>query len=164
MKAGSFKSIVHATLATTAIRDLLATKEAVILERIARGGGATRWYYCLDKNHLDSVEAQLSPGSVVSFYFDDRIRHGLYSTEAKSNLERIIAETGEGVIGVLREDRLHIAVEIIGGLNELAEFASGLGSKARVFYGTFPARDNDGVRAVTVVLPDTDGIVRLHPH
>ena len=100
----------------------------------------------------------------MSFYFDDRIQSGLYSAEIKLNAETIIAETGEVIIGVLDEDGLHIDVEIITGPNELTEFASTTSFTSHVFYGVFPARDNDGVRAVTVTLPDTDGIVRAHPH
>jgi hypothetical protein len=33
-----------------------------------------------------------------------------------------------------------------------------------VFYGATPDRENDGTHAVTVTLPDADGIVRPHPH
>lgn len=164
MQTNPFKPIVHAALALTPIIDRLAATSAVILERIARGGGATKWYYCVDRNHLQSVETQLSPGSAVSFYFDDRMRSDFYSTELKSRVETIIAETGEAVVGVLCEDGMHINVEIIAGLHELAEFVSTLGPTSRVFYGAFPARDNDGIRAVTVVLPDADGVVRAHPH
>ena len=160
----SFVSTVHTALAVTPIVDRLESSGAVVLERIAAGGGETRWYYCSDRAHLEAVEAQLQPGSVVSFYFDDRIQRSLYSPEIKSNAGKIIAETGEVIIGVLDEDGLHIDVEIITGPNELTEFASTTSFTSHVFYGVFPARDNDGVRAVTVTLPDTDGIVRAHPH
>jgi hypothetical protein len=164
MQPNSFKSTVHAALAVTPITDRLAASSAVVLERIAMGGGATRWYYCPDGAHLEAVEAQLRPGSVVSFYFDARIQSGHYSPEIKSNAERTIAETGEVIIGVLGEDSLLIDVQMLTGLDELTEFASTIGSTSRVFYGVFPARDNDGVRAVTVTLPDTDGVIRPHPH
>ena len=164
MRAHHFTSVAHAALATTPIVDLLATTDAVVLERIAMGGGATRWYYCPDGTRLEGIEAQLRPGSVVSFYFDDRIQSGLYTSEIKSNVGKIIAETGEAIIGVLGEDGLHIDVEVITGSDEITEFASAVTSSSRVFYGVFPARDNDGVRAVTVTIPDRDGVVRPHPH
>ena len=164
MQPNSFESAVHATLAATPVIELLGARAAVVLERIARGGGATKWYYCPDKAHLEALEAQLSPGSVVSFYFDDRVRSAIYSPELKSAVEGIIAETGEAIIGALGEDRLHIDVEILTGARELAEFASTTSLTSRVFYGAFPARDNDGTRAVTMVIPDADGIARCHPH
>src|SRR5882724_3191146 len=164
MQANPFISVVHAALAATPISERLAVSGAVVLERMARGGGATSWYYCPDKTNLEGVEAKLRPGSVVSFYFDSRIQSSLYSFEMKLSVERIIAETGEVIIGVLGEDHLHINVEVITGSDELNEFVSNISSTSRVFYGVFPARDNDGVHAVTVTLPDVEGIIRPHPH
>jgi hypothetical protein len=31
-------------------------------------------------------------------------------------------------------------------------------------FGAFPGRDDDGERALTLPLPDADGVVRPHPH
>lgn len=128
------------------------------------GGGRTVWYYCQGKHQLETLEALLSPGSVVSFYFDGRIRNALYSPELRSIIERIITETGDAVLGLLNKDGLHIDDEIVAGSNGIIEFAAGLSSETHIFYGAFPARDNDGVKAVTITLPDLDGIVRPHPH
>jgi hypothetical protein len=72
----SFTSIAHSTLAMTPVGKLLETSGAVVLERIARGGGATNWYSCSGQSQLEMIEARLLPGSVVSFYFDERIRLG----------------------------------------------------------------------------------------
>jgi hypothetical protein len=148
-----FVLTVHAALAATPIVDRLGTTGAVILERVAKGGGATRWYYCPDNSHLGAVEERLSPGSTVSFYFDGRIRSALYSHEVKSNIERIIIDESEAVIGRLRDDGLQIQVEIVSNLDEIDDFGSTINPTARVFYGAFPATDNDGIGAVTVVLP-----------
>lgn len=164
MQRNAFPAIIHTVLKATRISDLLIAGAAVILERLARGGGTVRWYYCPDLSHLERVEEQLSPGSVVSFYFDGRIRSGTYSEEIKSSLEKIIAEEGEAIIGCLNEDGLRIDIEIVAGLNDIADYVTTFGSVQRVFYGAFPARDNDGELAVTVVLPDRDGSVRDHPH
>jgi len=144
---------VHAAFAATPIGDRLGTTGAVILERVAKAGGATRWYYCPDKSQLGAVEERLSPGSTVSFYFDGRIRSALYSPEVKSNIEGIIIEESEAVIGRLRDDGLQIQVEIVSNLDEIDDFGSTINPTSRVFYGAVPATDNDGVRAVTVVLP-----------
>jgi len=164
MSNPSFSPLVHDALATTPIPALLNANGAVVVERIARGGGATKWYYCEDRQGLKAVESELSPGSAVSFYFDNRIQNAFYSPTVQSVVEKIIGETGEAVIGVLGVDKLHIDVDFMAGPNDLAEFTSRLDSSKRVFFGAFPARDNDGTGAVTIILPDTDGIVRSHPH
>ncbi len=143
--------------------DRLGATGAVVLERLARGGGGTKWYYCSDRSRLESVEERLSPGSVVSFYFDGRIRSDLYSPDVESNVENIIAEEGEAVIGRLHEDGCRIEIETVAGPGDLAEFISTINPTSRLFYGTHPTRDNDGIRAVTVLLPDADTIARAHP-
>ena len=122
------------------------------------------WYHCCGKQQLETVEALLSPGSVVSFYFDDRIHKASYTPELRSIIEKIITETGDAVLGLLNKDGLHIDEEIVAGSNGITEFAAALDSETHIFYGAFPARDNDGIKAVTLTLPDLDGIVRPHPH
>ncbi len=164
MNPNSFSTLARAALAATPIVDRLIQTHAVVLERLARAGGATKWYCCPDRNHLHALEEQLSPGSVVSFYFDDRIRNEALSPESKEKVESIVSETGEVIVGTLAADGLHVDSEIITGPNELASFFSGVSFTTRIFYGAFPARDNDGIHAVTVTLPDADGIVRPHPH
>ena len=32
-----------------------------------------------------------------------------------------------------------------------------------IYFGTFPGWDNDDVNAITIIPPDTDGVVRSHP-
>jgi hypothetical protein len=164
MQTETFKSALHTALAATPVADLLASRPGVVLERIARGGGVTKWYYCPSKLSLGAVEARFSPSSVVSFYFDDRIRNDAYSPGVQIAVKAVIAQNGEAVVGALAEDDTRIDAEIITGPNELAEFLSVVKRGSRVFYGPFPAKDNDGVRAVTLVLPDADGTVRAHPH
>jgi hypothetical protein len=109
------------------------------------------------------IEGELSPGSVVSFYFDERIRKVTLSPSVRFEVEQTSMRDGDSVVGVL-EDEIHIRVEFVSGPQGLEEFASTLSPGAAVFAGAFPDRDNDGVRAVTVTLPDADGIVRGHPH
>lgn len=157
-------SIVREALSLTRVPSLLSTTKAVVLERIRYGGGATKWYYCCNKDQLETIQAELSPGSAVSFYFDNRIRDKIYSTELVPELEEIIKKTGDVVVGLLSEDGLHIDVEYVDNPQELAEIISSFDDRTRVFYGAFPARDNDGVHAVSLILPDEDGIVRPHPH
>lgn len=40
---GEFKTVVKSVLARTKAAELLAASPAVVLERIARGAGMTRW-------------------------------------------------------------------------------------------------------------------------
>ena len=159
-----FLEIVRAALARTRVRDLLGSNAAVVLERIARGGGATEWYYCRGTSDLDAVERSLSPGSVVSFYFDGRIRSSSNAPPVLADIEKIIDDTGDAVVGVVGEDGVKMSVEVVVSREDLVEFMSTIGPASRVFYGAFPARDDDGSRAVTITLPDRDGISRSHPH
>ena len=70
---------------------------------------------------------------------------------------------GEIVVARPRTDHVEMEVEFVAGEEELREFVAGLPPGASVVYGRFPAVD-DGMRAVTLDLPDRDGIVRPHPH
>lgn len=149
----------------TAVPELLGRPNgAVVLERIARGAGATRWYRLRDFEQLRSLTKRLSPGSSVSFYFDDRVRAQEYGGEVREGILRIAESDGDAVVGTLKADAIELDVEFIAGPSELEEYAESLTPGARVFYGPFPARDNDGEFAVTFDLPDSDGIVRQHPH
>lgn len=142
----------------------LAEVPAVVLERIARGGGATNWYYCSDESALSHVEQRLSPGSVVSFYFDDRIKRGSSKSDLSQTVLRVLEREPDCVVGVLGPGRIEIDVCYVTGQGDLDEFVDSLPAGAVFFYGEFPARDSDGVQAITVVIPDPDGVVRDHPH
>jgi hypothetical protein len=159
-----FASIARATLATTRIGDLLQSGAAVVLERIARGGGAVNWYYCGGRKELTAIEERLSPGSVVSFFFDGRMRRSRLSSELRRELEEVVASAGEVVVGTLGRDGINIDAALAVSRDDLGELLSDVDPSAEVFCGAFPGRDNDGRYAVTVSLPDNDGIVRPHPH
>jgi len=137
---------------------------AIVLERMARGGGATRWFVCHDRDALPAIAAVLSPGSVVSFYFDGRIAEHLFHPGLRSEVERIIHDSGEAIVALPGPDSLELEIEYVTALSEFDEFTETLGSASTLFLGTFPARDNDGVDAITVTIPDRDGVVRAHPH
>ena len=165
MKTYTFAEIVRRTLeARGDISKQLITHAAVVLERPKHGGGATDWYFCQSEPQLRDVENALSPGSVVSFYFDNRIERQAYSPSLRPTLEEIIADTGDVVLGFLQDDGLHLSLEVVDNPLELGEFLSSVDDGTEVFFGAFPARDDDGVHAVTLVLPDEDGVVRAYPH
>jgi hypothetical protein len=161
-----FSTLLFDTLSDSSIPALLAGAPAdvVVLERIARGAGATRWFVLHDPEELGVLVSRLSPGSSVSFYFDGRLAASRYDLSVRSELLAIAELDGDAVIGRLGGDQIELDVEFVAGPTELAEYESQLLPGATVIYGRFPARDNDGARAVTVDLPDRDGVVRPHPH
>lgn len=159
-----FRSATNAAFAASPAAERLGSHSAVILERLARGGGATRWYHCTSVPDLEEIKSRLSPGSIVSLYFDDRIKRAERSRKVEDELHSILAATGEVLVGASARDPLIIEMECVSGPNELAELLAQVPPKAGLFYGSFPARDNDGSRAITLDLPDIDGIQRPHPH
>lgn len=137
---------------------------AVAFERIARGGGSTRWYWVRSTEDLDRLYVRLSPGSVVSFYFDDRIKLQSLDDDVEMTILDLVAQHGDAVVGVLSQDGFEILVDFVAGPNELSQFCSEVHAGQPLFFGAFPGRDNDGRRSVTLTLADADGVVREHPH
>lgn len=156
---------VRDAIGATAVPRLLAggSRHAVVLERIARGAGATRWFLVEDVEDLAVFEERLSPGSRVSFYFDGRLQRGVYGPSVAEAVLDIASTDGDAVLGQVQDGDVELDVEFIAGPDELEEYAAALG-QADVIYGPFPAADNDGERAVTITIPDRDGVVRRHPH
>ena len=109
------------------------------------------------------LEQRLSPGSLVSFYFDGRLAGDVYGPAVAEAVLGIARKDGDAVIGRVEDAELELDVEFVAGHAELEQYASALG-QADVIYGRFPAADNDGERAVTITLPDRDGVIRPHPH
>ena len=145
-------------------RRLLVDRPAVVLERLARSAGATRWYYAVTRGDLEQVCERLFPGSAVSFYFDDRIELRPWDDETEILVLDLITATGDAVVGRWDRGDIEIAVDSVAGANELGDFADGLVPPTAVFVGAFPTRDNAGADAVTIMLPDHDGVTRAHPH
>lgn len=154
----------------TPVANRLARRPAIVLERMARAAGATRWYYCRGTDDLPRLEARFHPGSLLSFYFDDRIKAAVYSSTVKETLSALILETREvrterdPLVGYLDSDGIEIHMILSLTEEDLRDYHSELCSAQMVFFGEFPARDNDGLAAVTVTLPDEDGVKRAHPH
>ena len=137
---------------------------AVVLERIARGGGDTRWYCCDNVAALTSIRDRFSPGSVVSFHFDDGMKRCLVCDLPMDEIDAIIAREGECIVGRIGHDGIDIETQVICASAEIpAEFPD-LRDGERLVYGPFPAPSNDGVNAITFILPDDDGVFRAHPH
>jgi hypothetical protein len=105
----------------------------------------------------------LSPGSLVSFYFDDRFAWCHLDSQCREKLTAAIARDGEAVLARRTADQLVLDATIVSGPLEVDELAAMLGSE-RVLVGPIPPEIDDGVHGVTMTLPDADGIVRLHPY
>jgi hypothetical protein len=159
-----FADLARTLIATSAVVDLLSSRPAMVFERIARGGGATRWYRLSTADDLARLCEKLSPGSVVSFYFDERIEYLPLDDEATDRILEIAWTDGSAVVGRLGPDSLEIIVDDVSGPNELGEFVATVRHGKMVFVGAFPGRDDDGRNAVTITLPDSDGVTRSHPH
>ena len=149
--------------ATTARGRLAEAQRAVVIERIARGAGATRLYVLYRTDDLDTLAARVRPGSRVSLYFDDRFTIGEFGDEARGAIVNITERDGEAVIGAVSPPEIEAEVDFPSSAEEADEFAFEH-SGSTMIVGPFPAPEVDGVNAVTVDLPDADGVVRAHPH
>ena len=160
----SFDRLVRRAVEQTAVPRLLLQHPAIVLERVARAAGATRWFRITSDHDLQLLYERLAPGSTVSFYFDDRIAPHLHGDETVALIMDLVASHGDAVVGTLCADGLNIYVQFVAGANELGEVTEGLAPGSHLFVGAFPEAGNDGRNAVTVVLPDADGMTRVHPH
>lgn len=122
----------------------------------------TNWYEIRSPAGLAPLTELLHPGSRTSFYFDDRLR---FRALDESFIDDYLVWGPEAVVGIRADDELELQVDFCTGLNELTEF---LGphyfDASEVLLGAYPEADDDGVDAVTLLLPDADGQVRAHPH
>jgi len=100
----------------------------------------------------------------VSFYFDGRLDWHAYDATIAQTILAIAERDGDAIVGKLAADGISVEVDYVASEADLNEFAETLRSGQEVLVGAFPARDNDGQLAITVDLPDRDGIVRPHPH
>lgn len=164
MSGDDFRELVRSAIGKTPVVHLSQTSAAVVLERLARGGGATNWYYCRVPEDLTLIETHLSPGSVVSFYFDQRFQFRAVSASAMLEIQQIIDNTSDAVVGIVYPREVRLNAEVVVGANDLKDFFSSIPAQSQLCYGAFPGRDNDGIRAVTLTLPDRDGVIRAHPH
>jgi len=164
MKSSHFESQVHALLIKALIYQKPTDTTAVILERFARGGGQVRWYYLPYLSKLNEIETMWRPGSSVSLYFDNRIKFLNYSNDIATYAKEILLRDREVLLGKLDSSLIKIEMEIISGPIELSEYVANISLTEQVFCGAFPGKDNDGVNAVTVIIPDEDGAVRNHPY
>lgn len=143
---------------------LLRKGRAIVLERIARGGGAVSWFVCSNEETLAEINDRFKPGSVVSFYFDDRIKSCRAEDLPLDDIDTIIGRTGECVVGRISDNGIDIDACDVCSSSEVRTEFSNLHADAMMIYGPFPARDYSPGSAITFILPDDDGAFRAHPH
>ena len=68
------------------------------------------------------------------------------------------------VAGVLDPRGLQFEVESLSGDEEVREYLDKVPPRSTLMYGAYPGRDNDGLQAITITIPDWDGVIRNHPH
>jgi hypothetical protein len=136
----------------------------VILERLARGGGAARWFFVQRSAELELVFDVLRGGSCVTFYFADQLHVETDTDDARQRLFDEITSEEELVLGYPSAGNIEVDMEIISGPGELAELLMHRSEGDLIVWGKWPARSNDGHDGITLNLVDADGILRTHPH
>lgn len=150
---------------------LLAERPAVVLERFADGGDS--WFRCAGLGQLPAITAQLRPGSLVSFYFDDRIARRRFSSPVRDLMLDLVAvhgPTGNAVVGRHPVDDLRITTVLPRDTVALDAFAQSLvptsqalAPQSWVYFGIYPEPDDDGRTAVTLELPAWDADLGVRP-
>jgi len=140
---------------------IAAAGQVLVLERVARGGGATRWFCCHTALEVEQVLRRCRPGSRVVFLFDDRIRREPLSEAVGTEIWDLAVSIGEVLVGTQRPADPEVDMALLDQ-RELSEYIAALRPGEPVFFGSFPATE-DGPAAITFTPPDPDGVVRPQP-
>lgn len=163
-RSDAFLSKTQALLADAGVAARINESDVVVLERIARGGGETRWYHFQRSASLSNISALLSPGSAVSFYFGDRITRGAFDAAIQKELAAICHRAKEAFVAAELPSGPVLTTYFVAGEKDIADLDDDIPPGTTVYFGEYPGRENDGTVAVFLLLPDQDGIVRPHPH
>jgi hypothetical protein len=135
----------------------------IVLERIARGAGSTRWYLANTRQDISRVFGMLLPGSRVTFYFGGPLRVEPVSETLIGAMFEALGEDNELVIATPGSmEPLALDAVLVFGSSELSEYLIWPRPTADVVWGRFPGTEEPD--AVTVELVDADGTLRAHPH
>lgn len=69
--------------------------EIVVLERLARGGGATQWFFVRAMDEFYQVSDLLRGGSCVSFYFANQLNVEADTESARQRMFDEVVKEGE---------------------------------------------------------------------
>ena len=138
--------------------------DVIVLERLARAGGAARWFMVRSPQEVTELYDKLLPGSRVSFYFAGGPHVGRDDERTRQQMFEEITSTGEIVLGYPSASDIVVEMDIISGPSELTEHLMHHPGGELVIWGTWPAQLDDGDKTVTLNLVDADGVLRSHPH
>lgn len=139
-------------------------QQVVILERLARSGGAAKWFLARCRSEIEQLFDALRGGSCVTFYFANYLHVETDNAAARQRMFEEITSHGELILGYPITGSVEFTVEIISGPSELSEFLMLRPEGALAVWGSWPPRANDGQNGITANLVDADGILRPHPH
>ncbi len=123
---------------------------------------STNWFRCGSPSDLERLVSEVHPGSSLSFCFDRHFAEHR-GESALVPARELLAATEDALVGILAPDGFHIEMTLPDEADVRELFAE-ISPDARVFVGVYPGGDNDGFDAVTLVVPDLDGVVRPHPY
>src|SRR5689334_15263090 len=90
-----------------------ASSAVIVLERLPRAAGSTRWFACVSAESLRRVLDLLTPASRVSFYFDDRIAERNVDDSTKRAIVGLLTEHREVVLAWRSSDGVELEVEFV---------------------------------------------------
>jgi hypothetical protein len=144
------------------VANLLAERgEGIVLERVARGAGRTRWWSCASYDEFLTVYDQLTPGSRVLIYWGDALHLARLNGDEEDRIWSSAAESGEVLFGPLLLGTTEYDIVFLDGAELEAEFAR-VPHGHRVLWGQQPATET-GPDGITFTSPDGDGGVRPQP-
>lgn len=134
----------------------------VVVERLARGGGASRWFACRSLKEIEQILPEFRSGSRVGFFFDDRIRREPYSETLEQTIWAELADGGDVFLGREMPSNFELDVQHLD-LTDCEDTLAHIPSGEIVYLGAFPLFDDDGVSCVVFTPPDSVGVVRPQP-
>lgn len=136
----------------------------IVLERFARGGGGTRWFFARSRSELREVIERLRGGSCVSFYFGQQLNVEIDGEEVRQKMFDLTSPSREILVGYPASDETSFKVELVTGPSELGELLLGRREGTPVVWGTWPESAPDDGSTITIYLVDEDGVQRRHPY
>jgi len=94
---------------------------AVVLERLAHGGGSTNWYLARTEADLMAIADVLAGGSRITLFIDEQLFVGHDSEAQRLRMFDAAAGSREVLVGYPVSGEVGLQVELPTGSSELAE-------------------------------------------
>lgn len=155
--------VIERYLVNHGLTDLLdAGQPLVIFERLAHGGGASKWYRLTTAEDLHTAAAQMRPGSLIQVFQDETMSAAPVGQIDPQALVEVARRQGEVLLGPPGTGA-ELLLECLDP-DEVEAELSRLDSNRTVYFGAPPQVGSSGLAEINFVLPDADGVVRRHPH